>query len=219
MPFDSHLLIPLSPDYIPLPTQVLTYFERLIEIGILSPQPEITLRLPTEEEIYVHNANTGERIATGLKRLKDAPVTTLAQCEICLSGTDQYFLSTKSCFAVLASPFDLRNKDGSEADQSKTCEMTVSCVVRDRRTQLSEQWHEHLRIFLLPQEMWARACPECGAIHEPEEEVQPRFWIEFAFNGVYLSNFQEASREFDPTLYAMAQQAFQTHFFHGRFFD
>jgi hypothetical protein len=218
VPFDSQLLFPLSSDYTPIPAQVLRFFDRLIDIGTLARESAIKLRLPTEEEVYVRNPRTGERMATGLKRLKDAPIGMLAEAERLLAGIDQYVLTVQSSGTVAASSFELCEQDGFEADPSKTCVVAVRCVVRDRRNQLSEPWHEHLRTFLLPPEKRAGACPRCGAIHEPGEEVEPRFWIEFVFSGAYLPSFKHASKEFDPTIYDAATRAFQTHFFHGRFF-
>lgn len=219
MPFNSHCLFPVSPDYTASPAQVLRFFELLMGNGILSPEPAIRLRLPSADEIYVRDARTGERIATGLKRMNDAPAATLAQAEEHLGGVDQYVLKAQSSCQAAVSPFDLREKDGSAVDPSRSCVLSVSCILRDRRTQLSEPWHEHLRTFLLPQEKRARACPRCGAIHEPEEEVQPRFWIEFFLGGVCFPSFSDASKIFDPTLLSATEHAFQTRLFHGRLFN
>jgi hypothetical protein len=218
-PFNSHRLFPLASDYTPLPAQVLIFYRRLIEIGTLQSQPAISLRLPTQEEVYVRNARTGEEIATGVKRMQKVPVSTFAQVEELIEGADQYILAAKGSCSEAGSSFDLREMNGSKADPSKPCDLTVKCIVRDRRTQLSEPWHEHLRHFLLPKEERAYACQDCGAIHEPEKEVQPRFWIEFIFGGAHLPSFNESATVFDPTIQEAAEQAFQAHFFHGRFFD
>jgi hypothetical protein len=214
----SHLLIPILPDFVPSSAKVHGFFDYLVDQGTLRQPIKMRLRVPSDEDLFVMNANTGERIVIG-KRLRDIPVSTLAEIEERIHDSAHYVLALDSSVPVSAFPFDLREKDGAGADPSKVCELHLSCILRDRRNQLSEPWHEHLRTFLLPKEKAANACSRCGAIHTPEEEVQPRFWIQFDFGEVFFPGFKDSGEPMHPGTLDRIEQIFDTQFFHGRFFD
>jgi hypothetical protein len=216
--FDSHLLIPNDPDYVPPSNRVLRFFQHLIETGVLSSPVGIQLRKPTDEDMFGRNPVTGEKILIG-KRLEDVPVSEFAAIETNILGSDEYILRLRSTVPVSSTPFELYERDGTRADSAKTYRLEVVCRLRNHRTQLSESWHEHLRTFLLPLEKAANACPRCGAIHTPEEEVQPRFWIDFLFGRLYVSDLKMSSYPIQPRLLADTESFFGTTFFHGRFFD
>jgi hypothetical protein len=216
--FNSHLLIPHEPDYVPSPTQVHDFVDLLVDQGILVSPVEMRLRVPTDEDLTAKNPMTGESVVIG-KRLQDIPVSTFAQIAEYLPTSATYVVSFDCSVRVAALPFDLLKKDGSLADKSSVCPLHLTCVLRDRRTQLSESWHEHLRRFLLPDAKAARACPECGAIHTPEEEVQPRFWIEFSFGDVFLPGFGDTVEPIHRGMLAQVEQTFATRFFHARFYE
>jgi hypothetical protein len=215
----SHLLFPDEADYTPSLEQLLSLFHYLMDKGVFSARNAARLRIPTDEDIYARNPNTGEKICIG-KRLQDIPVSVLAEIDEHIRGSLHYVVSIDNSAPAEILPFDLREKDGSKVDPTKHCRLHLTCALRDRRTQLSESWHEHFRTFLLPKQKATNACERCGAIHTPEEEVQPRFWIEFSFDGVFLPGFKDSSEEpMSPNVLLKVEAIFNTQFFHGRFFD
>lgn len=215
---DSHLLIPSEHDYAPSFKQVLAFFEHLIEMGVLSSQHSIRLRVPSGQDLYARNPLTGEKILIG-KRLDDVAVSEFAEIGPHIVGRDYYVLALDGGIPVSSAPFALYEKDGTRPDSARICRMHVTCLQRDCRTQLSEPWHEHLRTFLLPMEKAANACERCGAIHNPEEEVQPRFWIEFSFGDLFVPGLKVSPYPIKPELLAETERIFATTFFHGRFFN
>jgi len=216
---NSHLLFPHEADYAPSPEQLLSFFNYLRDMGMLSMQSAVRLRIPTDEDIYARNPSTGEKICIG-KRLQDIPVSVLGEIDDHIHRSVQYVVSVDNSAPAESFPFDLREKDGSHVDPAKDCNLHLTCVLRDRRTQLSESWHEHFRTFLVPQEKAANACERCGAIHTSEEEVQPRFWIEFSLGGALLPGFKDSAKEpMHLDVLTRIEGIFNTRFFHGRFID
>ena len=62
---NSHLLFPHEADYAPSPEQLLSFFNYLRDMGMLSMQSAVRLRIPTDEDIYARNPSTGEKICIG----------------------------------------------------------------------------------------------------------------------------------------------------------
>lgn len=176
----------------------------------------IRLRDPSGEDMYARNSRTGEKILLG-KRLKDVPVSVMTEIERPIQMSPQYVLSIRSSVPAGRVPFDILEKGRAKLDPSGACELQMRCILNDRRTQLSEPWHEHLRTFLLSKET-ENACERCGAIHTPEKEVQPRFWIEFSITDAFLPSFKDSDPMRSEVL-AGIEAIFDTQLFHGRFFD
>jgi hypothetical protein len=215
--FSSQLLIPTLYDYSPSSEKVLRFFNCLVEEGLLVSQIEVRLRLPTDEVMYATNAKTGEQIPIG-KRMVDIGVSTLHEAIERIDNSARYILSLHSFVPVSALPLDLRHEDGSRIDPSRICKLHVSCIQSERRIQLSEPWHEHLRTFLVPEEKSNQACLRCGAIHTLEDEVQPRFYIEFSCREAFFPSFKESRESMRADTLAKIQEAFGTELFFGRFF-
>ncbi|MGD0731125.1 MAG: hypothetical protein ABR956_07660 [Terracidiphilus sp.] len=149
--FDTHLLIPSRTDYVPSSDQVLGFFQHLLKAGVLSSPPRIRLRMPTDEDVFARNPHTGKKIPLG-KRLKDVPVAEFAAIEQHIVKGCYYILTLEGLGLVSSSPFELYEKDCAKPDPARIFRTSVKCLLRDRRTQLSEPWHEHARTFLLPME-------------------------------------------------------------------
>ena len=215
-PFTSHALFSNEPDFTPSSNQILEFFDYLSAVGVVSAPISIRLRIPSGEDMYARNPRTGEKISLG-KRLKDVPVSGMTEIKDLIQASPQYALSIESSVPVRLIPFNILEKDGAKLDPSGACELQVKCLLNERRTQLSEPWHEHLRIFLLSKET-ENACERCGAIHTPEGEVQPRFWIEFSITDAFLPSFKDSNFMRSEVL-AGIEAVFDTQLFHGRFFD
>ena len=215
--FSSHFLLPEPQDFTPSPEKVFALFKYFSDIGILTTPIELRLRIASDENLYARNARTGEKILLG-KRLRDVPIASLDEIENLLRTTE-YVLAARCSAPLRSLPFDVSPENKENIESLTECGLSLTCVLRNQPTQLSEPWHEHLRTFLLPNMKAANTCERCGAIHTPEEEVQPRFWIEFSLTGVFLRSFKHSEVPMQPEVLTRIEEIFSTQFFHGRSFN
>jgi hypothetical protein len=215
--FNSHLLIPTQPGYIPSPQQVIQFIKELFHFGAAPTDLSIRLRTLSGETSYARNPSTGEKIP--LQRWTEPRLLKFEAISPAIEGVNDFVLTLSGEGPLPLPPFELYRRDGSGLALSDPYSCSVKFAVRSKPTQLSESWHEHCRTFLLPPEFAADACPHCGAIHSGEDEVQPKFWIEFGFEGAGLPSFKASPEPIHPQILASAEQIFDVSFIHGRFFN
>ena len=211
-----HTLIPTDPAFAPTPEQIVQFFDGLFALGVEPLNWKLLLVKPSDRVREFKNPLTGEVKSTPLN--DRVPVEHPGDLASAIGTLQQYFVSLDGQGPPRVPPFRVYYENSLF---TKTYGFVIRCHLKLQPVSMSDlgdgQTGKEVPFFGEPcsrRDALFRH-PVSGELIEVSQAGCARFWVEFEFGKWLLPKIDDSLSILDPSIAAMADQAFSTTFKQG----
>ena len=204
-----HTLIPTDPAFVPTSEQVGQFFDGLFTLGAEPLNWKLLLVKPSGRVREFKNPLTGE--VKSIPVNDRVPVEHLADLPSAIGTLGQYFVTLDGQGPPRKPPFQVYHEN---SPFTKTYGFTIRCHLKPQSVSMSdlgeEQSGKEVPFFGEPcsrRDALFRH-PVSGELIEVLQAGSARFWVEFEFGKWLLPKIDDSLDILDPSIAAMADQAF-----------